>query len=68
MQNLDYRFLPVKGAFTLGKKSLKFHFLVSQCVGVAVCGSHGVGQLRCGGVVVWGSHSVGELRCGGVAV
>ena len=24
-----------------------------------------MGELWCGGVAVWGSHGVGELRCGG---
>ena len=37
-------------------------------MGVAVCESRGVGELRCEGDVVCGSHGVGELHCGGVAV
>ena len=37
-------------------------------MGVVVCESCGVGELRCGQVVVCGSHGVGELHCGGVTV
>ena len=51
----------------------QLHCAALHCVGVALCMSHIVQQLRCAGVVVCriysvGGHHVGGSHCGGCSV